>query len=210
MRFGDPQPHEVFSRALKLETAPQDRIVGALTAVAGDGLQLESPIDLDFEALLHSLPRHEGGSVLGIERIGDGRRYGPGQNRKIEGLRRSECCPGRGSMVGMPGDPALIEHQKRIHIRRRVHDVLGQLLDRLFVEPSIRVAEDNRSLYSQNSRCQVHLSSADRTEVAEHRPKGRSLSHGKAEQGEVRALSSKRCQHRAEAKGLIIGMGRYG
>jgi len=101
-------------------------------------------------------------------------------------------------------------NQKRIHISRRVHDVLGQLLDRLFIEPSIRVAEDNRSFYSQNSRCQVHLSSADRTEVAEHRPKGRSLSHGKAEQGEVRALSSKRCQHRAETKGLIIGMGRYG
>jgi hypothetical protein len=63
-----PKPSEDLAVTLEGKPTPEDRVVGCLAGVAGDGTMLASPVDGHFEFDLLGRPADEGGSELAIQR----------------------------------------------------------------------------------------------------------------------------------------------
>lgn len=100
---------EVLHGALQLDAAVRDRVVGELAAVAGHGGVLPGAVDREFDMELVVVPTDERGAELGPKCRGDGLGQCPAQNRDCESLAGEHGGVGGLLVVGVSGDPAVVE-----------------------------------------------------------------------------------------------------
>ncbi len=148
--LGSHKPPEDLTICLKLEATPQDRVVGRLTRMTGDGPVLPPPIDVYLEVEVHVRPTDEPCTEFLVQDGRDRFAYRPRQHGDPSIAGEGQCgfgCPG---VVGMSSDAALVEDQEEIGpdpVGHLAH-AIDQSIERLLGQGTVRVVEQ---LYMLNT-----------------------------------------------------------
>jgi hypothetical protein len=96
--------------------------------MAGNGLELPRPVDLDHQVQLGLVTPHKGGSELRVQLLGDRLRNGPGQDREVENFCSGKGCIGGTAMIWMASHSPLVKDQQCIDAGGPLQNVIDKLL----------------------------------------------------------------------------------
>jgi hypothetical protein len=137
------QPAEVLQVALKGEAPPQNPVVGRLAAVARDGFQLSSAIDLHGDVDLLGSAARKRDAELVSQAICHIVSKNPGKHWEASLPRRYKGCLCRTPMVRVAGDAASIHDEQEFcsKLLGEGSHVPGQYRKGLLVQRPIRIRE---------------------------------------------------------------------
>jgi hypothetical protein len=156
---------EVFAVALELDPASGNGVVRELAAMAGHRRELTGAVDGEHDVDLGVVAADERSAVLlpehGRDVVGDG----PAEDRDAELPSRNDRSVGRALVVGVAGDPAVVEGQQRVRVVGDSEDVGGEPIERDRAERSVGMVVDRDLADAEHAGGTVELGGATLSEV---------------------------------------------
>jgi len=151
----------------------------------------------------------EPGAELGIERLSNRAGDGPAEHREVEPSGRVQRRGSRGTVIGVAGDAAGVEHQQPVDLPGTRHggDLAAKHLGRDGSEVAVgMVAQLDVGNPEQQGRI-AQLGGAQLAQVAGHAAQRGRLPMGEAQHGDLSASLMEGVEQATQTERLIVGVG---